>query len=456
VASYDPPTSKTAQSDLKMVYPDYYALEFWMESMGFYVSIMAVVMYLLCLPVVLFFDSFARRKMLIKIYDRIKKREVFEGYKEEDDSISSGDDDNTSDSDEELVKADQEPTVRKRSKMKERTEMIKNEYNEVNNNSTMINESKPTETKQDMIEMNDLSSGMLFKNDRKLKKKLHPSNSKLYKGNTLAPPLPEEEKSVALSSKQSFRNSDSNSDKNKNSENNKSQSEKTSESEKEYERLRNQEDQLKEETDYYFWNIFKQGSFMQNFLWVDSYINPRHVRGTLVFTNTIFIWYYVAVVLNNSLDPKKVPDFDKKTRELTFKEVWISMTAPWAAMMFIYIFCLIMKVSPEKIRYTKTVRYLDYIIEEYKREQVLRYTMGYFIIWALNIMIFIYLIEFTSIHGWQTSWTWWNTGSLAYFINLFVYDPMAAIIHWGIYKLHPKTGRCIMRCRNIKIYRPEL
>ncbi len=41
--------------------------------------------------------------MLIKIYDRIKKREFNEGYKEEDDSISSGDDDNTSDSDEDLV-----------------------------------------------------------------------------------------------------------------------------------------------------------------------------------------------------------------------------------------------------------------------------------------------------------------------------------------------------------------
>ena len=38
--------------------------------------------------------------MLIKIYEVVKRREVFEGYTEEDDSISSGDDDNTSDSEE--------------------------------------------------------------------------------------------------------------------------------------------------------------------------------------------------------------------------------------------------------------------------------------------------------------------------------------------------------------------
>lgn len=148
----------------------------------------------------------------------------------------------------------------------------------------------------------------------------------------------------------------------------------------------------------------------------------------------ILIWYYCAVVFNNSRNPKQVPDFDRKTRELTFNEIWVSLTAPWAAMIFVYIFCLIMRISPARIRYTKTIKYLDYVMSEYKREQVLRYLMGYFIIVAVNIMVFIYIIQFTAIHGWKTSWIWWNTGSLGFFINCAIYDPLCAGAHWSIYK----------------------
>lgn len=103
VASYDPPSSKTKDSDLEMVYPDYYALEFWQESMGFYLAVMAFFSYITGLWIVLFFDQFPRRKMLIKIYETVKRREVFEGYTEENDTISSGDDDNTSDNEEDSL-----------------------------------------------------------------------------------------------------------------------------------------------------------------------------------------------------------------------------------------------------------------------------------------------------------------------------------------------------------------
>ena len=41
--------------------------------------------------------------MLIKIYETVKRREVFEGYTEENDTISSGDDDNTSDNEEDSL-----------------------------------------------------------------------------------------------------------------------------------------------------------------------------------------------------------------------------------------------------------------------------------------------------------------------------------------------------------------
>ena len=308
-----------------------------------------------------------------------------------------------------------------------------------------MKDSKINDT-EDIIEMNELAGGNLFTGGSTGNQfeKLHPSASKLYNPKGKKSKLIEEDKespeksatSVKLSDSPRSRNSKPEKDNKSNendSQNGKSDN-KTSESEKEFEKLRNIEDKEKEKTNYYFRNIFIQGSLLHNFLWIDSYINPRHVRGTLWYTNIIFIWYYCAVVFNNSKDPKKVPDFDRSTRELTFQEIWVSLTAPWAAMVFIYIFTLIMRLSANRIRYTRTVRYLDFVMDEYRREQKLRYGMGYFIIFVVNVMVFMYLVTFTAIHGWKTSWLWWNTGSLAFFINTLVYDPLCALAHWGIYK----------------------
>jgi hypothetical protein len=335
--------------------------------------------------------------------------------------------------------------MKRRSKLAERKEMLDREYQEVHNNSTMMKDSRVNDTNDDMIEMNDLSGGLIF-NESKGKdlnaKKLSPSHSKLYKENTERikkglMPLEEEKRLESgpdddVISRSKFQKLTVNDD--SGSKSNSGSSKSKNSDDDEFEKLRRIEDNLEEETHYYFRNLFIQGSLFQNFIWMDSYINPRHVRGTLWYTNTIFIWYYCAVVFNNSRDPKRVPDFDRKTRELTFNEFWVSFTAPWAAMIFVYIFCLIMRVSNERLRYTRTVKYLDYIMDEYRREHVLRYLMGYFIVIAVNVMVFIYLIQFTAIHGWKTSWIWWNTGSLGFFLNTLVFDPACAAAHWAIYK----------------------
>lgn len=88
-AHYDTPTNKTKNSELTMIYPDYYALAYWRESFGFYLILWAGITYGVGLALIIFCDQFPRRRMLIKIYDTIKRREVFEGYTEEDDTISS-------------------------------------------------------------------------------------------------------------------------------------------------------------------------------------------------------------------------------------------------------------------------------------------------------------------------------------------------------------------------------
>jgi len=297
------------------------------------------------------------------------------------------------------------------------------DYDSIHNESTLFNNSQMDNT-DDMIEMNAMQTENLYERKSKKVKKLPPATSKLYKPdrkNKLW--LPEERKEDLENSMISLHSVEDSlaqkrfSKRNAHSANSNTRSNKTTISDEEFEKRRIVEDAEREKANYYFRNIFIQGSLLQSFIWIDSYINPRHVRGTLWFTNTVFIWYFAAVVFNNSKDPNKVPDFDRKTRELTYDEIWVSFIAPWAAMVFIYIFALIMRLSPERIRKTGTIRYLDYVMDEYRREHVLRYLMGYFILLCVNVMVFIYLIEFTSVHGWKTSWLWWNTGSLGFFIN---------------------------------------
>ena len=208
----------------------------------------------------------------------------------------------------------------------------------------------------------------------------------------------------------------------------------SSNTKEEFEKKRSLEDKLAQKTHYYLMNIFIQGSTLHGFLWIDSYINPRHVRGTIFFTYIVLIWYVCAVAYNNMREPDEIPDFDREASDLTWGEIWMAYAAPWGATILLYIFTIILKISPERIRATRTTKFLDYVISEYKREMVLRYLMGYFILAAVHFMVFLYIIQFTAIHGWKIAWRWWYTGSLSFFINIFIYDPLIAAAHWGIYK----------------------
>jgi hypothetical protein len=235
----------------------------------------------------------------------------------------------------------------------------------------------------------------------------------------------------------SNRDKNSESSKNKNSGSDKQKSTDNSSSKQsidEFEEKRKLEDTENEKTHYYLTNIFIQGSTLHGFFWVNSYINPRHVRGTIWFTYTILIWYIWAVAYNNMREPDEVPDFERQTSDLTWGEIWIAYAAPFGATILLYIFTIIMKLSPNRIRATRTTKFLDYVITEYGREQVIRYLMGYLILAAVNVMIFVYIITFTARHGWKISWRWWYTGTLSFWINYWIYDPIAAVAHWAIYK----------------------
>ena len=42
---------------------------------------------------------------------------------------------------------------------------------------------------------------------------------------------------------------------------------------------------------------------------VDSILMPRHARWTLLFMNIILVWFFIALIYNNTKDPLTIPDF---------------------------------------------------------------------------------------------------------------------------------------------------
>ena len=113
------------------------------------------------------------------------------------------------------------------------------------------------------------------------------------KSEFLAPHKPEEVEisKSSIGSKNSDENIQKNIESSKKRSSNSSEESGTSKSEDNFEKRRKLEDKLTEKTHYYLMNIFVQGSTLHGFLWIDSYINPRHVRGTIFFTYVVLIWY---------------------------------------------------------------------------------------------------------------------------------------------------------------------
>lgn len=87
---------------------------------------------------------------------------------------------------------------------------------------------------------------------------------------------------------------------------------------------------------------------------------------------------------------------------------------------------------------------------ELKREMKMKFFMGYSLLFTIFTVIFVYLVQFSANFGWKVSWVWFWAGIFAIGLQIIVFDPLCSLAHWGIYKLHPRTGRIIMSLRVLK------
>ena len=206
------------------------------------------------------------------------------------------------------------------------------------------------------------------------------------------------------------------------------------------------------------WSMIAYSNPLFNAIFVTSYLCPRHIRASMMFSNAILIWFMVAVYYNNTKDPLVVPDFERSARKLATDEILLAMVVPLFTMQFSYIFWGIFRISDHRFHqpdaYDKVKS--GVLNKSLLNEMYLRLTMAYFIMIAIYGAVMWYIINFTAKFGWKVSWQWWYSGTFAYFINYFVYDPAVTWFHYCVYGCSEIMWRKIMAWRGRKIANPEI
>lgn len=203
--------------------------------------------------------------------------------------------------------------------------------------------------------------------------------------------------------------------------------------------------------------LFYSNTF-SNVIFVTSYLCPRHIRVSMLFTNLIMIWFLVAVFYNNTKDPLIVPNFDKKARGLALKELWISLVCPLVSMLVSYVFWGIFKIHDGRFHHKDSYGQIinGKLFKKLVRESYLRFLMAYFVMLGIFGAIMWYIIQFTAKFGWKVSWTWWYSGIFAFMFNYFLYDPIITWFHYVMYGCSRTLWRNVMAFRLIKIAWPEV
>ena len=86
---------------------------------------------------------------------------------------------------------------------------------------------------------------------------------------------------------------------------------------------------------------------------------------------------------------------------------------------------------------------------EFRKESNLRFFMGYIIVVVIMGTIFMYVVTFTATFGWKTSWVWFYSGITAILLQFLVIDHAFSAAHFGVYKLHKRTGRICQKIRSV-------
>lgn len=80
---------------------------------------------------------------------------------------------------------------------------------------------------------------------------------------------------------------------------------------------------------------------------------------------------------------------------------------------------------------------------------MIRFFMGYIIVFVIMGVIFWYVIQFTATFGWKVAWTWWYAGIMAIFLQFAIVDPLFSVVNYFLFRVHKKAGRLCLKIRSV-------
>jgi hypothetical protein len=511
---YEPNSVSKRVSPQVGLYLNYYAMNYWNVSFGYYLLWPVLISYMVSILVAIIFDCFTISNMRKKIQKRIllvgrlneeeKEKDLFieEDFEEEkrlytpdanqDESISAlkkgdtngdgltkktngkatkigifepVDEGSEFGQNEEMdifganPKATGSAIKPKKKIIKKIKKKPKNNLVDEENEGGEELTSGPGTTGANMFEENkgdtnkdSLSPSMPVKKKKIIKKKKKVPNSN---GQGVGPAKTEEAKEQPLDAKNEKKEDSKNKEDSK-ADTDAGSSKSTKEESVEDEmslthRMPNQIDVFEYHRDY--WTSLFFSNTLTNAIFVTSYLCPRHVRVSMLYLNLTLIWFLVAVFYNNTKDPLVVPNFDRKARNLATSEIWIALLAPLGSMSISYIFWGVFKISDRRFHQPDSYQRVKdgTMIKHLMKEMYLRFFMAYFIMIAIFGAIMWYIIEFTAKFGWKVSWMWWYSGTFAVFFNYCLYDPIVTWFHYVMYGCSIQLWKKIMGFRSIKI-----
>ena len=207
----------------------------------------------------------------------------------------------------------------------------------------------------------------------------------------------------------------------------------------------------------YFSMLLYSNSFT-NTIFINSYLCPRHIRASMLFTNLTIIWFLAAVLYNNTKDPLVVPDFQQQAKNLALNDIWMAFIVPIISSISGFVFWSIFRVSDKRFHQLDSYKRIKdgTLMKELLKEMYLRYIMAYFVMVAVYAAVMWYIIKFTAKFGWKVSWTWWYTGTFSFLFNYLLYDPIVTWFHYVMHGCSNIMWRKVMWFRSIKIACPEV
>ena len=115
--------------------------------------------------------------------------------------------------------------------------------------------------------------------------------------------------------------------------------------------------------------------------------------------NVILIWFFCALIYNNTKDPVEVPDLSKDASKYAFQDFWIAAYAPLGTIVLMYIFASLFKIYDHRIKYSADLHTLTVMMGEIRKEMKFRFIMAYFVAITVFASVCYYVIRFSSLFG---------------------------------------------------------